>query len=145
MINKVTLIGRAGAAPEVKQLQSGVQVARLSLATSRGYKDQNGNWQNETDWHNVILWRDLAERAAKQVNKGVLLYVEAEIRYRKYQDKEGQERYNTDIVAKKFRKLEKSDRVPLMPTEAPQTYIPSEEVEATATQETTAMDDDLPF
>ena len=84
MINKVTLIGRLGNDPEIRHLEGGVAVARISLATNDFYRDKDGNPQETTEWHNVVMWRDLAERAEKQLKKGGLMYVEGKISYRKY-------------------------------------------------------------
>lgn len=109
MINKVTLIGNLGSDPEIKHLESGAMVARLSVATNENYKDKDGNWQKQTEWHNVIAWRELAERADKMLKKGHLVFVEGKISYRKYQDKDGVEKYITDIVASNLRTLEKRE------------------------------------
>ena len=108
MINKVTLIGHLGGDPEIRTLENGSTVGRFSLATNESYKDKEGNWQNKTEWHNVILWRDLAERA-KQLKKGSTVYVEGKISYRKYTDKDGVEKSLTDIVAERFRSLDKRE------------------------------------
>ncbi|MEY3194318.1 MAG: hypothetical protein RIQ78_415, partial [Bacteroidota bacterium] len=70
MINKVTLIGNLGGDPEVRHLDNGTAVGRFSLATNENYRDKDGNWQKITEWHNVTVWRDLAERAEKQLKKG---------------------------------------------------------------------------
>ena len=109
MINKVTLIGNLGGDPEVRHLDNGTAVGRFSLATNENYKDKEGNWQKLTEWHNVVIWRDLAERAEKQLKKGMTVYVEGKISYRKFTDKDGQERNVTDIVANSFRSLERSE------------------------------------
>ncbi|MCB0532883.1 MAG: single-stranded DNA-binding protein [Lewinellaceae bacterium] len=109
MINKVTLIGNLGGDPEVRHLESGVQVARFSVATNESYKDKDGNFQQITEWHNVVCWRELAERAEKMLKKGMLVYVEGKISYRKYTTQEGQDRYVTDIVANTFRLLERRE------------------------------------
>lgn len=108
MINKVTLIGHLGNDPEVRHLESGVIVARFPLATNESYKDKDGNWQTLTEWHNVVVWREQAERAEKQLKKGALVYVEGKISYRKYTH-EGVEKYATDIVANVFRSLERKE------------------------------------
>lgn len=109
MVNKVTLIGNLGSDPEVRHLESGVMVARVSLATNERYQDKAGEWQTLTEWHNVVLWRELADRAEKQLKKGMLVYVEGKVSYRKYNDKDGVERTTTDIVANSFRLLEKRE------------------------------------
>lgn len=108
MINKVTLVGHLGGDPEIRTLENGSTVGRFSLATNESYKDKEGNWQNKTEWHNVILWRDLAERA-KILKKGSTVYVEGKISYRKYTDKDGVEKSLTDIVAERFRSLDKRE------------------------------------
>ena len=109
MINKVTLIGNLGGDPEVRHLENGTAVGRFSLATNENYKDKDGNWQKQTEWHNVVVWRDMAERAEKLLKKGMLVFVEGKISYRKYADKDGQERNITDIVASSYRLLEKPE------------------------------------
>jgi single-strand DNA-binding protein len=109
MINKVTLIGRLGGDPEIRHLEGGAAVARFSLATNESYKDKDGNWQDLTEWHNIVVWRDQAERAAATLKKGGMCYVEGKISYRKYTTAEGQEKTSTDIVASAFRTLEKRE------------------------------------
>jgi len=110
MINKVTLIGNVGGDPEIRTLENGSQVGRFSLATSDSYKDKAGEWQTQTEWHNVVVWRDLAERAATQLKKGSMVYVEGKISNRKYTDKDGVEKTVCDIVAASFRILDKREK-----------------------------------
>ncbi|MFM1875013.1 MAG: hypothetical protein RL266_750 [Bacteroidota bacterium] len=98
-VNKVILVGRLGADPEVRSLEGGTKVASIRLATSERYKDKNGNQQESTEWHNVVLWRGLAEVTEKYLKKGDQVYVEGKIKTRKWTDKEGNDRYSTDIVA----------------------------------------------
>ena len=100
-MNKVMLIGNVGQDPEVRYVEQGVAVARLRLATTeRGYTLQNGTQvPDHTDWHNVILWRKLAEVVEKYVHKGDKLYIEGRIRYTTYDDKQGQRRFMTEIWA----------------------------------------------
>jgi single-strand DNA-binding protein len=109
MINKVTLIGNLGGDPEVRTLENGTKVGRFSLATNENYKDKEGNWQSQTEWHNIVVWRELAERAEKYLKKGMQVFVDGKISYRKYTTQEGQERYVTDIVANQLRTLEKRE------------------------------------
>ncbi len=108
MINKVTLVGHLGGDPEIRTLENGTPVGRFSVATNENYKDKEGNWQSQTEWHNVVVWRDLAERA-KMLKKGSTVYVEGKISYRKYTDKDGVEKSLTDIVAATFRMLDKRE------------------------------------
>ena len=100
-MNKVMLIGNVGADPEVRYVEQGVAVARLRLATTeRGYTLQNGTQvPDHTDWHNVILWRKLAEVVEKYVHKGDKLYIEGRLRYTTYDNKQGQRRLVTEIWA----------------------------------------------
>lgn len=108
MINKITLIGNAGSDAETRTLENGAKVARVSLATKESYKDKNGEWQSTTEWHNLILWRDLADRS-ESIKKGSLVYAEGKVTYRKYTDKDGIERNQTDIVVSSFRVLDKKE------------------------------------
>ncbi|MEJ8803548.1 single-stranded DNA-binding protein [Pontibacter sp. H249] len=98
-VNKVILIGNLGKDPEVRHLEGGVAVARFPLATSESYKDKNGQRQEKTEWHNIVLWRGLAEIAEKYLRKGQSVFIEGKIRTSQYQDKEGNQRYSTEIVA----------------------------------------------
>lgn len=98
-VNKVILVGNLGKDPEVRHLEGGVAVARFSLATSESFKDKSGQKQERTEWHNIVLWRGLAEVAEKYLRKGQSVYIEGKIRSNNYQDKEGVQRYSTEIVA----------------------------------------------
>jgi single-strand DNA-binding protein len=96
-INKVILVGNVGKDPEIRHLDSGVAVATFTLATSETYTAKNGDRITSTEWHNIVLWRGLAEVAEKYVKKGKQLYIEGRIRSRSYEDKEGQKKYITEI------------------------------------------------
>jgi len=96
-VNKVILVGNVGKDPEVRHLDSGVAVANFSLATSESYTAKNGERVTTTEWHNIVLWRGLAEVAEKYVTKGRQLYIEGRIRTRNYDDKDGNKRYITEI------------------------------------------------
>lgn len=117
-MNKVMLIGNVGQEPDVRYVEKGVAVAQVRLATSeRGYTLQNGTQVPErTEWHTVILWRQLAETVEKYVHKGDKLYIEGSIRTRSYDDKQGMKRYVTEIWADKMEML--SAR-PATPAQAP--------------------------
>lgn len=104
-VNKVILLGRLGADPEVRALESGTKVASIRLATTERYKDKNGVQQENTEWHNVVLWRGLADITEKYLKKGDQIYVEGRIKTRKWTDKDGNDRYNTDIVANEMTML----------------------------------------
>lgn len=101
-INKVILIGNLGKDPEIMTFENGVKRAAVSLATTESYKDKDGNWVEQTEWHNVVLWRYLAE---KNLIKGDSVYVEGKIKTRSWDDKDGNKRYITEIVAEKLLKL----------------------------------------
>ncbi len=148
MINKVTLIGNLGGDPEVRRLEGGTAVARFSLATNESYKDKDGNFQTVTEWHNVVVWRELAERAERSLKKGMLVYVEGKISYRKYTTQDGQDRYVTDIVANTFRIMRESsgnteNRFP--PAENAPAARSSEMPVTAPAEPVPAGGDDLPF
>jgi single-strand DNA-binding protein len=107
MVNKVTLIGRLGKDPEVRTLDSGTNIAKFSVATDESYKDKNGEWQTQTEWHNVILWRGLAERAEQSLKKGSLVYIEGKLTSRSWQDEQGNTNYITEVRGNYFRVIQK--------------------------------------
>ena len=98
-VNKVILIGNLGKDPEVKYLESGVAVANITLATTENYKNKEGEKVSQTVWHDIVLWRGLAEIAEKYLKKGSSVYIEGKIRNRKWEDKEGITRYKNEILA----------------------------------------------
>jgi len=107
MLNKVTLIGRLGADPEVRYMPSGGAVTNISLATTRRWKDrQSGERRDETEWHRIAFFNRIAEIAGEYLRKGSLVYIEGRIRTRKWQDKEGQDRYTTEIIAEQMQMLD---------------------------------------
>ena len=105
-LNKVQLIGNLGNDPEVRSIANGGRVANLSLATSRQWKGTSGDKQEKTEWHRVVLWNNkgsnLADIAERYCKKGDKVYVEGSIEYRSWQDKEGQTRYTTEIIAREL-------------------------------------------
>jgi len=98
-VNKVILVGRLGKDPEVKYTQTGVPVARFTLATDESWKDQSGEKQQRTEWHNIVAWRKLAEICGQYLNKGKLVYIEGRLQTRSWEDKEGNKRYTTEVQA----------------------------------------------
>lgn len=101
-VNKVILIGNLGADPEVKYTaQKGVAVCDLSVATNEVWKDKNGQKQEKVEWHRVKVWGDQAENCGKYLTKGRSVYVEGKLQTRKWEDKNGQNRYTTEIVAER--------------------------------------------
>jgi single-strand DNA-binding protein len=106
-INKVILIGNLGKDPEVRYMPSGSAVTNATLATSETWKDkQSGEKQERTEWHNVVFFNRLAEIAGEYLKKGSKVYVEGSLRTRKWQDKNGQDRYTTEIVANEMQMLD---------------------------------------
>jgi single-strand DNA-binding protein len=97
-VNKVILIGNVGKDPEIKVLDNGVRVANFPLATTEIYK-KDGNRFEQTEWHNIVLWRGLAEVSEKIVRKGALVYIEGKLRSRTWEDKDKIKRYSVEIVA----------------------------------------------
>lgn len=98
-VNKVTLIGNLGADPDLRHTQAGTPVCTLSLATNESYKDRDGEKQERTEWHRIVVWSKRAEVVAKYLSKGRQVYVEGKLRTKKWEDKEGNTRYTTEIVA----------------------------------------------
>ncbi len=108
-INKVILVGHLGKDPELRYLEGNVSVASFPLATSETF-NKDGRKVEQTEWHNIVMWRGLADVAAKFLTKGRLVYIEGKLRTRSYEDKEGVRRYTTEIVAESFNLLgRKSD------------------------------------
>jgi single-strand DNA-binding protein len=105
-VNKVILIGHLGADPETRAMPSGMQVANLRLATTESWKDKtSGEQQERTEWHSVALFGRLGEIAAEYLRKGSQVYIEGRLRTRKWQDKEGRDRYTTEIVGSEMQML----------------------------------------
>ena len=98
-VNKVILVGNLGKDPEVRYLDNGVAVANFSLATTENYKNKQGERVSQTEWHNIVFWRGLAEVAEKYLKKGDSVYVEGKLRTRRWEDKDGNAKYTTEILA----------------------------------------------
>lgn len=104
-LNKVMLIGNLGKDPEVRYTASGTAVVGFSLATSEKYKSKSGEWEEKTEWHNITLWGRLAEIAGEYLAKGKTVYIEGRLQTRKWQDRDGKDRYTTEIVGEKMQML----------------------------------------
>ena len=149
MVNKVILIGNLGRDPEVRRLENGAVVAKFSVATNENYRDKNNEWQTRTEWHDVVAWRHLAERAERDLTKGKQVFIEGKLTHRKYQDKDGNDRYITEVVANNLRLLERKESSGSgfsqnIPTEEPAMASTNSAPVAENTNEP-AEDDDLPF
>lgn len=138
-VNKVILVGNLGKDPEIRHLDNGVAVANFSLATTESYTNKQGERVNQTEWHNVVLWRGLADIAEKYLKKGNSVYIEGKIVTRKWEDKDNNTRYSTDIVADKMTMLgskqESTSTAQPKITEPLNSLDPSDE----------SNNDDLPF
>lgn len=141
-VNKVILVGNLGKDPEVRHLENGAVVANFSLATSETYKDRNtGEMLTNTDWHNIVLWRGLAEIAEKYLHKGDKVYIEGKLRNRSYQDQEGATKYITEIVGDNLVMMGKPDSTNDAPASNQVVNSTPKVNEFTGEDE----DDDLPF
>ncbi len=152
MLNRVTLIGNLGRDPEIRRLENGAVVAKFSLATNENYRDKSGEWQTQTEWHDIIVWRQLAERAESQLKKGMQIYVEGKLTTRTWQDQDGNQRRTTEVVANTFRVLGRRedggrDQGGSFPTAADEMPSSYSSPMPTAANDTGAppADDDLPF
>lgn len=148
MVNKVTLLGRLGKDPVVKHFSDSNAIAEFSLATTENYKDKEGKWVEVTDWHNIKLpskW--MAESAEKYLKKGSLVYIEGKIKTRSYDDKDGNKKYITEIVAEVIRRLDKKEGGPSGGGGGEQSYnnAPQQEYQQTRSNSAPNIDDDLPF
>ncbi len=108
-VNKVILVGNLGKDPEVRHLEGGTAVASFTLATSEVYKDKSGQRVEQTEWHNIVVWRNLAEIAEKYLKKGMSIYLEGKLRTRSWEDKDKVKRYSTEIIADTFTMLGKKE------------------------------------
>ena len=134
-INKVILVGHLGKDPEIRHLEGNVTVASFPLATSEMY-NKDGRKVEQTEWHNIVMWRGLAEVAAKYLFKGKLVYIEGKLRTRTYEDKEGIRRYTTEVVAENFTLLGR--RSDFEPATNPSTTTGTNEQATKKTEEGTA-------
>ena len=133
-VNKVILVGNLGKDPELRYTPSGQAVATFSLATGRKWKDKEGQMQDQTDWHNIVTWGRQAEIAKEYLKKGSPIFIEGRIQYRTYNDRDGNKRYITEIVAQSLQMLGRkgAEAAPEVPEET--------EVETPP-----ATDEDIPF
>lgn len=104
-LNKVMLIGNLGKDPEVRYTPAGTAVASFSIATSEKFKNKSGEWEERTEWHNVVLWGRQAEVAGEYLAKGKTVYIEGRLQTRKWQDKDGRDRWTTEVVGEKMQML----------------------------------------
>ena len=143
-VNKVILIGNLGKDPEIRRLENGAVVATFSIATSESFTDKNSGEKKEiTDWHAIVLWRGLAEIAEKYIRKGTKIYVEGKLKKRSWQDKEGNTKYNTEVIGEELTilsRLEISDK-----TAAPYNSSGTPNLPSDMPGLSSSSDDDSPF
>lgn len=139
-INKVIMIGRLGADPEVRYTPAGSTVANFSVATNTAWKDKDGNKKEDTAWHRIVAWNKLAEIVKEYVKKGNRIYVEGRLRTRSWEDQNGQTRYMTEVVANQIQMLESAGIKEETVQEAPDTpdIAPPDDFEPTP-------DENVPF
>jgi len=149
-VNKVILVGRLGKDPETRYMTSGEAVTNCTLATSENWKDKSGEKQEKTEWHNLVFYRRLAEIAGEYLKKGSQIYVEGKLQTRKWQDKEGKDRYTTEIVVNEMTMLGgKSTGGSFEVVESKPAAVSSSAAPAKAAPATKSnfdnFDDDIPF
>lgn len=143
-LNKVLLIGHVGKEPVVRKFDSG-QVATFSLATTEKYKDKDGNWQDQTEWHNIVCRGYTAEKVEKYVKKGMQLYVEGKIRSRSYDTPDGKKMYITEIMSDKVDILEKRDQEQEKSQNREAVIFPERKDKQQSHADSPDTPDDLPF
>lgn len=142
-INKVILIGRLGKDPETKYMPNGDAVTNATLATSETWKDKAGEKQEKTEWHNLTFYRRLAEIAWEYLKKGAMIYVEGKLSTRKWQDKDGNDRYTTEIIVSDMKML--SGKQEGWSAPAPAQSKPASNVTPMRKANADGFDDDIPF
>lgn len=145
-INKVILIGNLGNDPDVRYTSGGAAVTNISLATTDSWKDkETGEQQDRTEWHKIVFFGRLAEIVAEYLRKGSQIYVEGRLQTRKWQDKEGKDRYTTEIVGNEMQMLGSRGSSPDMDKSAPPPPAQSQSAPDTKQAEGDFVDDDIPF
>jgi len=138
MVNRVFLIGRLGRDPEVRHTASGSAVANFSIATDERWTDAEGNRQTRTEWHNIVVWRKLAEICGQYLRKGRLVFIEGRIQTREWDDRDGNKRRTTEIVASNMQMLGGRG-------DADEPSQPKEQKQPQNNMEIGITDDDIPF
>ncbi len=146
-VNKVILVGNLGKDPELRYTASGTAVCTFSLATSERFKDRDGQQQEKTEWHNIVAWRQLAEICGKFLVKGKQVYIEGKIQTRSYDDRDGNKRYITEIVADQMQMLGRAGDETGQPRREPRREpVMNEEVPDSSYEDVQFNpDDDIPF
>ena len=140
-LNKVMLIGNLGKDPEVRFTASGAAVASFSIATSDRIKNKSGEWEDRTEWHNIVLWNKLAEVAKEYLTKGKTVYIEGRLQTRKWQDRDGKDRWSTEIVGDRMQMLSPKGESGARPSRQDDGFAGAPSYE----DPTFNPDDDIPF
>lgn len=143
-INKVILLGNLGSDPDIRHTADGRAIANLRLATGEAWKDQQGQLQERTEWHRVVMYGRTAEIARDYLRKGSKLYLEGRIQTRKWQDKDGRDQYTTEIIAQEFQMLDRKDDS-TAPEPSPNPTRRATPANAAPSTGAPAFDDDIPF
>ncbi|MFM7089918.1 MAG: single-stranded DNA-binding protein, partial [Bacteroidota bacterium] len=141
VMNRVMLIGNLGKDPEQRQFDNGTNRVSFSIATSERYQDKDGNWQESTEWHEIVMWRNQAENAMKLLKKGTTIFLEGKLTHRSWTDTEGKNRKTTEVVGSMFRVLEKRNTGSDYQTPA----FPGGESQQKSTGDAIKEGEDLPF
>ncbi|MDA9328663.1 single-stranded DNA-binding protein [Flavobacteriales bacterium] len=146
-VNKVILVGNLGKDPEVRHLENGTAVANFPIATSESYKDKQGNRVDQTEWHNVVVWRKLAEIAESYLKKGSQIYLEGKLRTRSWEDPQGNKRYTTEVVADTFTMLGRKEDNQNAGNSGTTAYNQPADIPSTSKTANNSVqeEDDLPF
>ncbi|MFQ5753740.1 MAG: single-stranded DNA-binding protein [bacterium] len=140
-VNKVILLGNLGQDPELRYTPSGAAVTTLSVATNEVWKDNDGNKQERTEWHRVVLWRKQAELAGEYLKKGSKIYIEGRLQTRSWEDKDGNKRYTTEIIGDTLTMLDSKAES----GQATEVQPPSDVQEPPPSESAATEEDDLPF
>jgi single-strand DNA-binding protein len=140
-VNRVTLLGRLGANPETRNTNTGMTVANFNLATSESWNDKNGQKQERTEWHRIVVWGKLAELCGQYLSKGRQVYIEGKLQTRQWDDKDGNKRYTTEVVANSVQFLGGANANAGQNQYAPEADMGAAPVMA----EPTFTEDDIPF
>lgn len=139
MVNKVTLVGNVGRDPELRKLDNGVSVANFSIATNESYKDKSGQWKDLTEWHEIVVWRALADSIETRLKKGMMVYLEGKLTTRTWQDKDGNNRKTTEVVGNFLRIINNRAATNNSTPSSPPSSTPS------SNEGESSSSDDMPF
>ena len=143
-LNKVMLIGYLGDDPEIRYTPSGSAVANFRMATTEQWTSKEGEREERTEWHRIVAWRKLGETCGEYLHKGSLVYIEGNLQTRSWEDRDGNKRWTTEIIAYRMQMLDRKEGPgEVVPVEEP--FPAEEQVEATPTADPEAPEDDIPF